>query len=373
MNEFMKQRYRLYRREGGVFYLFDRHSGKRESLQTADEDVAQRLLHAKNEAHQQPLINRHIARAYLAVGDPEITRRTWQAVMDEITKTKRDETRARWHRAAKDHAFDLIRNLPIFETQPDHLFRVLERGTVATNVFLRRLHNFAVDVGWLPWPVLPKRQWPTVRYGVKRAITLDEHLRIIERERNPERKTFYELCWHLGGSQGDIANLSAEDVDWDKRIVGYHRRKTKTIALLHFGDEVASILRTLPASGPLFPYLRSVRSADRATEFKQRCRGLGINGISLHSYRYAWAERAKQCGYPERFAQEALGHNSKAVHRAYAKNAQVVLPPLEEYERRPKNAQTVVLADFAKSQSVSDRLQNSGTTLPTGALAVVEP
>jgi hypothetical protein len=27
--------------------------------------------------------------------------------------------------------------------------------------------------------------------------------------------------------------------------------------------------------------------------------------------------------YPERFAQEALGHNSKAVHRAYARKAQV--------------------------------------------------
>ena len=34
-------------------------------------------------------------------------------------------------------------------------------------------------------------------------------------------------------------------------------------------------------------------------------------------YRYARAERAKTVGYPERFAQEALWHNSKAVHRAY--------------------------------------------------------
>ena len=56
--------------------------------------------------------------------------------------------------------------------------------------------------------------------------------------------------------------------------------------------------------------------------------------MSLHSYRYAWAERAKTAGYPERFAQMALGHNSKAVHRAYAKKAQVTLPPLEEYERK---------------------------------------
>ena len=44
-------------------------------------------------------------------------------------------------------------------------------------------------------------------------------------------------------------------------------------------------------------------------------------------------ERARKCGYPERFAQEALGHHSKAVHRAYAKNAQVTLPSLEMYEQ----------------------------------------
>jgi integrase len=59
----------------------------------------------------------------------------------------------------------------------------------------------------------------------------------------------------------------------------------------------------------------------------------GVCGVSLHSYRYAWAERAKACGYPERFAQAALGHNSKAVHRAYAKRAQVKLPALEDWER----------------------------------------
>lgn len=60
-------------------------------------------------------------------------------------------------------------------------------------------------------------------------------------------------------------------------------------------------------------------------------------GVSLHSYRYAWAERAKSAGYPERFAQEALGQNSKAVHRAYARHAIMRLPSLEEYERRAKS------------------------------------
>ncbi|HRY51737.1 MAG TPA: hypothetical protein P5186_27170, partial [Candidatus Paceibacterota bacterium] len=106
-----------------------------------------------------------------------------------------------------------------------------------------------------------------------------------------------------------------------------------TTAQQHFGDRVAEVLRELPDHGPLFPYLRSVRASDRATEFKQRCRGLGITGVTLHSYRYAWAERAKAAGYPERFAMEALGHNSHAVHRAYAKGAQVKLPALEDYEK----------------------------------------
>ena len=88
-----------------------------------------------------------------------------------------------------------------------------------------------------------------------------------------------------------------------------------------------------------------MRAGDRATEFGQRCRQLGIKGVTLHSYRYAWAERAKTVGYPERFAQEALGHNSKAVHRAYAKLALMKLPSLEEYELNAKEKATILLPE----------------------------
>jgi integrase len=187
---------------------------------------------------------------------------------------------------------------------------------------------------WIPKAVIPKRQWPAIQFKDKRAITFAEHQAIISREKNPERKKFYELCWHLGGSQGDIACLNAEDVDWENRTISFTRKKTRVPVILHLGEEALNTLKDLPGEGLLFPYLARVRAGDRATEFKQRCRGLGIEGVSLHSYRYAWAERAKTCGYPERFAQEALGHNSVAVHRAYAKRAKVKLPSLEEYENK---------------------------------------
>lgn len=330
----MKTRFRLFHRASGVFYIEDTVTLRQESLKTKDKNVAQRLFQAKNEAHQQPALNLQLARTYLAASDPEVVKRTWQTVMDAVAQGKTGATQERWLRANKDHAFDLIRDLRILETQAEHFLAVLKCGTVATNVFLRRIHNFALDMGWLPWPVIPKRQWPKVEYGDKRAICFAEHADIVEREQNPERRAFYELCWHLGGSQGDIANLTAEDIDWQNRTISYHRKKTKVLAQLHFGDQVAEILGGLPRQGPLFPHLRTVRSSDRATEFKQRCRGLGIEGVTLHSYRYAWAERAKTAGYPERFAMEALGHNSNAIHRTYAKGAQMRLPALEDYEKQ---------------------------------------
>jgi integrase len=78
-----------------------------------------------------------------------------------------------------------------------------------------------------------------------------------------------------------------------------------------------------------------------------------IEGITLHSYRYAWAERAKTCGYPERFAQEALGHNSKAVHRAYARKARVVIPAMEDYEQKQKKVVRVPQAADATAMSAA--------------------
>ena len=238
---------------------------------------------------------------------------------------------------------DGIRHRVILETQADHLLPCLKAGTVSTNVHLRKLHNFCISMSWLPWPLIPKRLWPEVRFKEKRAITSEEHQLIIGREKNPERRSFYELCWHLGGSQTDIANLKADDIDWPNQTIAYARQKTGSLAMIHFGPDIEAILRCLNATGPLFPYLQSVRSGDRATEFKQRCEGLGIKGVTLHSYRYAWAERAKTCGYPERFAQAALGHNSKAVHRAYSRKAQVRLPSLESYEKQNVEGRVIPL------------------------------
>src|SRR6185295_15724547 len=185
----MNQRYRLFLRRKSVYYAFDNVTKTFESLKTKDKAQAARLLVALNEAGKQPAMNLSLTRVYLRHSDPMVSERTWQHVLDEIIKLKS---------AAKDKAFDLIRNRVLIETQAEHLLDVLKKGTVSTNAFLRKTHNFALDMNWLPASVIPKRQWPAIRYKVKRAISLDEHERILAAEVNAERKTFYRLCWLLG-------------------------------------------------------------------------------------------------------------------------------------------------------------------------------
>jgi hypothetical protein len=55
-------------------------------------------------------------RTYLTASDPEISGRTWQALMDEMAKTKTGVTLKRHHVAMQDKAFDLIRDVAILET-----------------------------------------------------------------------------------------------------------------------------------------------------------------------------------------------------------------------------------------------------------------
>lgn len=342
MSDDMSDKFRIFCRASGVWYLEDTETRHQASLRTRDKAEAKRLLQAKNEACRQPAINIQIARAYLTASDPTLVTRTWQEVMELLVQTKSGPNQYRWQRAVQDRSFDHIRQIPLIETRAEHFLKVLTVGKVSSNVYLRRIHNFALAMDWLMKPVIPKASWPKVSFKTKRAITLAEHQRIVEREVNPERRAFYQLCWHLGGSQMDIAFLTADNIDWKNETISYQRHKLKNQTnikppIIHFGEAVASVLKTLPQSGPLVPYLRSVDSKDRANEFRQRCQGLGISGVSLHSYRYAWAERARKAGYPERFAQEALGHNSKAVHRAYAKNAEVRIESLDQWESRVAN------------------------------------
>src|SRR5207245_1309829 len=157
--------------------------------------------------------------------------------------------------------------------------------------YLRRLHNLALDLGWLPWPILAKRAWPKIRSQSKRAITAEEHAAVIASEKNLERRSYYELLYETGAAQTDAANLTAKDIDWQNGVLVYHRKKLgphNEPARLTIGKKLRSLLKSLPSSGELFPNIKTGSANHRAAEFRRRCRVAGIEGVSLHSYRHAW-------------------------------------------------------------------------------------
>ena len=174
------------------------------------------------------------------------------------------------------------------------------------------------------------------------------------------------MPYKTGAAQTDAANLTAADVDWQNGVLVYRREKLGPFSepcRLTIGKKLRALLNVLPSSGDLFPNIKRTSANHRSAEFRRRCRVAGITGVSLHSYRHAWAQRAKVCGYPQRFAQEALGHNSRAVHEAYAKGALVILPALDEYEQM-QTAKIIPLGkpSFASTTTSAIRIMRSCQT-----------
>jgi integrase len=335
MEKHVQPKYRMYRRRNGVFYWQENNSKKQGTLRTADKREAERLLNAMNESHREPTLNLNLARAYLAAHDPEMAARTWQAVMNEMATHGIPTTQERCARGFRSKAYDPIRTKSLVQTTGANLLEIVHTNGNCVAHYLRRLHNLAVDLGWLPWPVLAKRAWPKIRSQSKRAITVEEHEAIIASEKNGERRAYYELLYETGAAQTDAANLRAEDIDWQNLVLVYRRKKLGPFGepcRLTIGKKLQVLLNALPSSGDLFPNVKRTSNNHRAAEFRRRCMVAGISGVSLHSYRHAWAQRAKACGYPQRFAQAALGHSSRAVHESYAKGAVIICPALEDYE-----------------------------------------
>ena len=329
----MKDRYRLVKRSN-TYYAFDRETRKRASLETSNRAEACSLLASKNQAVAQPQLNTAMARVYLSATDPKLAARTWQEVMEAFAARGKASSQDRSNRAFRSRSLRSLTTLRVMETTPDQLINILKSSGSGAHNYLKRLHNLALKRGWLLNPILAPADWPEPKakqHG--RGITADEHRRILEAEHNVEQRLFYSLLWEVGAAQSDAANLSREDIDEENQVLIYFRQKTGEKCQLSIGEGLRELLKQLPKKGYLFPRMQEIEPKHRSCEFHRRCKILGITGVTLHSYRYAWAERAYTAGYPERFAQAALGHKSRAVHRAYARRADVVCPSLDTYEK----------------------------------------
>lgn len=176
--------------------------------------------------------------------------------MDEFCMHGRLSTQDRSLRAFNSPAFNPLRGQPILESTAEDFLRLMKERGPSLIHYLRRLHNLALNLGWLLWPILNKASWPKPQHFGKRAITEHEYRCIIKAERNQERRQYYELLWETGATQMDAARLTAENIDWEAMTLTYQRQKLREDSepcVLRIGPRLTSILKALPKFGSLFP------------------------------------------------------------------------------------------------------------------------
>ena len=269
----MKQRFYLYQRRE-TFYLQDARTGKQQSLETKDGKTALRLLEIKRQTVADPGFNQFILKSCLATQDPLLPTRTWQTVMEQMQTHGKESTRVRCTRAMRSGAFDALRPVKLIETGAEDFLKILNGGKVSVAHYLKRLHNLAVGLGWLAFPILAPRLWPKLRFKPKRGITLLEHQRILAAEKNPERNLYYQLLWEIGSSQSDAALLTTENIDRQTRSATAPNRTTTPASIL---QQIGNRQSAIPA---LFyrprPHSRPIRHGavfqEHAGGLSRRCR-----------------------------------------------------------------------------------------------------
>ena len=250
----MNTKYTLFRRTG-IFYSQDSATGQQKSLRTRDEAEALQLINARNEAHRQQMLNLHLARARLTASDPAFVERTWQIVMQQLQARGKDSSHERYASVFQSPAFDGLRHKKLLETTADDFVAVFKDGKVSIVCFLKRLHNFAVNLGWIAVPIVAPYLWPKYEPKDRRGITLDEHQSILTDEKKAVWKLFLDLLWEMGAAQSDAANFTAEDIGWQTRTISYFRQKTGSLAQFTISAALKKMLQQLPTTGVLFPNL----------------------------------------------------------------------------------------------------------------------
>lgn len=92
-----------------------------------------------------------MAKVYLSAQSPEFLSRTWGQLIELMAQGYQGATIVRWRKFAKSAPLKILLKLPLYRTEAEHILAVLEhkKAGVSTNVWLRILHNRALDLGWL--------------------------------------------------------------------------------------------------------------------------------------------------------------------------------------------------------------------------------
>lgn len=196
---------------------------------------------------------------------------------------------------------------------------------------LKRAFNWAVEEEHIP-------KSPVAHLRKPRPLTRDRTLTAAERDliltaiRGPAFRLFVSALTLTGCRPGEVARVTAADVDLDRGLWVLHKHKTAKKTgkprLVPLGPEGLELTRRLVAEhpdGPLFLNSRKkpwTRNAVRIRFRNLRTKHPELKGVIAYTYRASFATDALEGGVPDATVAALLGHtNTATLHKHYARLA----------------------------------------------------
>ncbi len=194
---------------------------------------------------------------------------------------------------------------------------------------LKRAFNWAVEEEHIPRNPLAHVRKPKSLVR-DRTLTPEERHLILGSIRGPSFRTFVNAMTLTGCRPGEVARVTAEDVDLERGlwILKKHKtaKKTGKPRLVYLCPEALELTRLLMAENPMGAlFLNSrkkpwTRNAVRIRFRNLRKRHPELQGIVAYSYRSSFATDALEGGVPDATVAALLGHtNTNTLHKHYAR------------------------------------------------------
>jgi len=164
----------------------------------------------------------------------------------------------------------------------------------------------------------------TRKEGSKKAAPVSisvAHASLLKQQVDPLDRLLLCLLLDHGLRVGEVASLVAADFDLSGGMLRFYRSKvdtTQTHALS--SDTLAAALACglEKRAGPLFGVDRTIRRA-----VGRLGASVGLNSLSPHDCRHAWATFATRAGTPTKALQDAGGWSSPSMPLRYAESAEI--------------------------------------------------
>lgn len=163
----------------------------------------------------------------------------------------------------------------------------------------------------------------TKRRGAKKAAPVSisrAQASTLKGQADPLDRLLMCLLLDHGLRVGEVASLSAADLDLDRGVLKFYRSKVDKTQTHRLSDDALTAAEAcdLSPDGTLFGVDRTIRR--KVGEFG---RAAGLSGLSPHDCRHYWATAATRAGTPLKALQDAGGWSSPAMPLRYTESAEI--------------------------------------------------